>query len=633
MAGLVWPVLEAGDTPKGRVRDAYRTGGDIQRTFRRTEDETAAQLMTRLDVLQQALRARLTQQLTDFQRFNLTSLLADVDRMVADAQADIARDARPAFGRANDLGEGAATEPVRALQLNVDAALPGLDQTLVQVTFGNAVDLLTAPMQQFTTDVKAALRRVALAGDQKFEQIQRLQASIAGAGFDNAQYRAERIMRTELGRVFNMATFTKLVGLSAQFPFLKKAWRATPGSRTRKGHAEAGAKYARGQGIPIAQLFQVNVYDERPGKAAKLIGVAQLRFPIDPETFPAGRIAAGATIQCRCNAFVDIDVAAYSAFARDRVQLALGAPPAAPTVPRLPKPAKARLPKAPKVAKGKTAKALPAPAPVLPKKVGPAGTLVSNAARMNPVVAKSKIADGLALIDKVHGDGPLPVIPVTNMPSKGSEAHYASTGTGRPLELAFGMKMRKQAPMMGTAHEVGHFLDHAGLGSMGGFASDGVARPEAREPMKAVMEALKTTRTSRNMGQYREAIGAATGGVRPADLDVTGLPAVDPRHLRMVRYLNQRDESFARAYAQYVATRSQDPAALKELRNLQRAGESFANRTVAPGASYGYKGFSDQAAGQTPAGAWQLPWAWQDDEFAPVAEAFDRLFEAMGWRK
>lgn len=639
---LIWPepnrVLEAG--PEGPARDAQRAtraSVDVIKDYHRLEQGAAEQLMKRLDTLQMALRQRLTQQITDFRRFNLLQLLADVDRMIADTKAAIASEQERNFQQAGKMGEDAATKPVEALRVRANA-VPGVDAQIVSAAFGNAVDLLTVPMQQFNTEVKAALRRVALAGDGKMEEIQRLQRSIAGAGFDSAQYKAERIMRTELGRVFNQANFAKLLGLSAQFPFLKKGWRATPGNRTRQGHAEAGRTYGRGKGIPIAQRFTINVYDERDKKAPKLIGVAQLRFPIDPDTTPAGRVAAGATIMCRCNAFVDVDVAAYAAHTSKTLgQLHLGAPaPAAPAAaPRVPKPRKPRLPKVPAMGQGVTPAQLPAPVAASPK-VGPAGPKVSAAVQAT-LQAAAKVEAALAEIDKVHGDGVLPRIPAHGSPSRGAEAEYAFKVGGRPVHLAFGRKMMANAPYMGTFHEVGHFLDHAGLGGGGGaHATDGLGTPAARGPMKDLFDALRSTKTSQALRDYRNVIGIATDGLRPGmtQVDGTGLPRPEPRLLALVKYLNGADETFARAYAQYITVKSGNAAALRELRNLQAHSASFTNRTVDTANGYGYKGFSDQAgAAPVTKNSWYTPWVWQDDEFKAVEEAFDRLFAAMGWRK
>ena len=59
----------------------------------------------------------------------------------------------------------------------------------------------------------------------------------------------------------------------------------------------------------------------------------------------------------------------------------------------------------------------------------------------------------------------------------------------------------------------------------------------------------------------------------------------------------------ARSYAQYIATRSQDPAMLKELD-------------------------ASRDPGKTPYYAAQ----WADDDFEPIAEAYDALFAALGVR-
>jgi hypothetical protein len=232
----------------------------------------------------------------------------------------------------------------------------------------------------------------------------------------------------------------------------------------------------------------------------------------------------------------------------------------------------------------------------------------------------------------VHGDGLLPVIPAHGRPTSGAEAHYAFFITGKSKDLAFGRKMMDNAPHTGVFHEVGHFLDHQGLGDGGpGHATEGRATDKAKGPIQDLMDALKKTRTSQALRDYRETLGS----FQPQGLNTAGLPPVDGRLLGMVKYLNTAPETFARAYSQYVAVKSGNKAALRELRNLQGHGASFSNRQ-ADGASYGYRGFSDQA-GAVPITSgrksWNLPWAWQDDEFKDVEAAFDRLFEAMGWRQ
>jgi len=72
-----------------------------------------------------------------------------------------------------------------------------------------------------------------------------------------------------------------------------------------------------------------------------------------------------------------------------------------------------------------------------------------------------------------------------------------------------------------------------------------------------------------------------------------------------VGFLMRAPELWARSYAQYVATRSGD-AILKA--QLAVACERL------PGMPY-------------------YPEQWDDDDFAPIAEAIDELFRGKGWRR
>jgi len=365
------------------ISGAHAAGAAVQADQHKADRNALAELLRHFQTLKRSLMNRLMAGVTDFKRFSLQALLADVDRLLAETEAAIQTAVARDIESAADRGAAAADNPAKAAGIMVAPALPGLDANLVQAGFGNAVDLLTLPMRQFGADVKGGLRRVALAGDNKFEEIQKLRDKIGGAGFDAAQFKAERIIRTEVGRVFNAAQFARMTDLAKTFPFLRKGWRATKDGRTRIGHRQAGATYARGQGIPVADLFTVQVYDERPGKGAKLIGTAKMRFPIDPEATPAGKVAAGATIMCRCNGFTDFSPADLDAYNRQRTALALGGvlPPVPPPVvpPPVVPPAKRVRPPKPTLA----------PKSRLPKPVPPPAVRNMN----DPVQARAALAD------------------------------------------------------------------------------------------------------------------------------------------------------------------------------------------------------------------------------------------------
>ncbi len=618
---LVYPdpdtFLEAsGDSASRRVQAANRAGKDVLADQVRLERDTITQLLKRLQTLQAGLRQRLLAadgSVTDFRRFDLQARLADVDRMIADATADLAKLSERSYAKAAEHGGEHADNPIRAAQLTITQGTPGVSSELVQATFGNTVDLLTQPMQQFATDTKVALRQVALAGDGRFEAIARLRDKIAGAGFDNAQYRAERIIRTELSRVFNMSTYDRMVKLAGEFPFLRKGWRAANDNRTRLGHKEAHRTYARGQGIPMAQRFSINVYDER-GKAPKLIGVALLRFPVDPDGQPAGKLSAGATIMCRCNGFVDFDMKDFAAFTAQKVSLALGKPTPTPPAPKLPAPKapKVKTPKVktPKVKTPKSADVVPTPGPAA--KIGPAGKAVSQGVNYQfmPKTMHEQVKKALAILDSVHGDGNLPLIPAVEMDAiyraKGYQAYYArDKATQTPKELAFNPVSMKTQPNLLVFHETGHFLDHVGFNSDRATMSS-----EDSDLMDGWRKAVRNSQSIKTLEKWKLRDAGTPRGVEASQVD----------------YMLTTREIWARSYAQYIAVKSGNRAALAELRNLQAAGTY---RPVHPDTRFNRQ---PSAAPPDPK-SWDYPWQWTDEDFQPIFEQIDIIMERAGWRK
>lgn len=624
---LLWPdvdrLLEAsGNGPSARIQRSARAAAEIVRDFRRLEGETASQLLARLDRLKRELLAAVGVGLADASPAAIDRLLRDVDRLIAAATTEIlGATARP-FAAAAVLGEQAATQPVRALQVTLPSVFlgRGLDDALARTAEDNTLDLLSPPMRQFASDIRTSIRRVAVAGGQRMEEIQRLQKSIAERGIDQAAFRAERIVRTELGRVFGEATFARLEDLARTFSFLKKAWKATNDRRTRLGHREAGQTYGRGKGIPIAERFQVPVYEERGKAGAKRVGVAALRFPVDPLATPAGRLAAASTILCRCHAVVDVDVARYADFARAQVQVALGgplpppvsAPPApAPVAPTVPAPAP-RVPRPPRVARPRVVPLRPADQSVAQKLQIPRDSKWDVArAAMNAV-------------EQVHGDGPLSRLPLRA--SALSDAYgFVIVRQGYGVkEMGLTSIGFRSHPHMTLWHETGHWLDYMAVakggavhpGRSGGFP---LRAPLARPGATRIADSSAEDLSNRLLDEWRAAVSssqavttmqrwlrepyfvpAANGGSVPN-------PA-RPGHARngFLDELLTGRELFARSYAQWIAIRSQHPTGLEELQRL------IARPTIDPTQPYLRQ--------------------WSEADFAPIARAFDRLFALLGWR-
>jgi hypothetical protein len=196
----------------------------------------------------------------------------------------------------------------------------------------------------------------------------------------------------------------------------------------------------------------------------------------------------------------------------------------------------------------------------------------------------------LALIDAVHGDSDPEVIPVRlSRGTAGMGLYEYSDRTGRPLRLS--VSRHADQPRLTVAHEVGHFLDHQALGSPGRFASVSGRMPAVMDAL-AGSEAVQTLRARR--GHTRVRLLSLDGSVR-----------LHPISSRMVEYLLQPAELFARAYAQFIAVTSGDGPMLQELDEIRRA--------LVSGQVYRRQ--------------------WNDQDFSVVASAIDRVLTRRGWRR
>jgi SPP1 gp7 family putative phage head morphogenesis protein len=229
------------------------------------------------------------------------------------------------------------------------------------------------------------------------------------------------------------------------------------------------------------------------------------------------------------------------------------------------------------VARAITAAAVSVARPVLlPEEVAPAtpnkapvSAALDNRTR-GPV--RHKVATAVALVDKAHDDGVLPAIPVTGKVPGRSNGVYVSRRSGTPVEI--GIKGTGPNPIMTTAHELGHFIDHQALDTAGRFASQ--VSPALAGWRQVVLESAPI-----------QAIRAQL--------------ATSSQSRAYFQYLLAPEEIWARAYAQYIATRTGDVAMLAELqamRALPRLGPML---------------------------------QWTAEEFAPIAREIDTLFKTKGW--
>lgn len=230
----------------------------------------------------------------------------------------------------------------------------------------------------------------------------------------------------------------------------------------------------------------------------------------------------------------------------------------------------------------------------------------ANVAHAHPdEEVQARIDATLASIDSVHKvtrepdeyvpTGPFPFLVYTM--EDGSQGSYGSALTEhRTLTPVFiRLEPGSTRPEVTTAHEWGHFIDQQFFGMGMNWGSTVADLNPAQHVLGPIMEALDQTP---EIQQIRSHIG------HDLTLNVTvngerkeiNLLDYEDYHL----YLLRPHEQFARAYAQWIALRSLNRPMMEQI---------------------------DSEAG----GTLMSPTQWTRGNFAPVAQAFDAVFERMGW--
>jgi len=140
-------------------------------------------------------------------------------------------------------------------------------------------------MRSVWTELGAALRnivrRAALGITDPFKAMTMLAKLIRDPKtFGRAFWRAETIVRTEVGRTFSIASQSELERGAKAGVKVRKWWLTAQDERVRETHRQAGDDYGQGAAIPWDQAF--------------MVGGEPLMYPVDPNG------SAEETINCRC---------------------------------------------------------------------------------------------------------------------------------------------------------------------------------------------------------------------------------------------------------------------------------------------------------------------------------------------
>lgn len=214
----------------------------------------------------------------------------------------------------------------------------------------------------------------------------------------------------------------------------------------------------------------------------------------------------------------------------------------------------------------------------------PAGFPVGRALFIRPGIANDDLREAVTAINRVHGDGVLPRVALSYTQElidseSGSADGRMAVGLDAGGQLiARSIQIRSNAPnrQFVVLHEIGHVLNLNGL--PGPYFSSR-RHPVLREWRRAVV----SSRAVQELERLAEA----------ADL-------ADRNHARR---LSDVTELWARSYAQFVSTRSENDVLRRSLIALR---ERF------PDTLY-----------------W--PRQWDDDDFALIEVSIGELFRGQGW--
>jgi hypothetical protein len=236
---------------------------------------------------------------------------------------------------------------------------------------------------------------------------------------------------------------------------------------------------------------------------------------------------------------------------------------------------------------------------------GQAGMDTANSRPMSyfliPPTGNKRVVDvvnnAIAALDQVHGIDTLTRrIPIKiNSTTVASAQIVRNRSTGQILQINVSrVGNLNESDVM---HEVGHAIYFTHFVDRAGKITD-----EVKPILKAIVDsqAYKNVSSAPNVihNKYRNRLGQ--------EVD-QAIETIDHK-----MYLKSNAETFARAYAQWVATKSKNKSALKLIK------------------SYAFSEPYTLIMGEKTT-EWRLQSQWAPDDFKPIAKEFDKLFKARGW--
>lgn len=263
------------------------TDAESERAFKKTvteivrgrtalQQDTRAEIVRLLNEAQAQIRTILAGQPTDYQRWSLPQLSAEITRTLTEFGDAAGAKISTAAGDAWTLGQALADKPIAAAGIRVAGILPMLDTRQLMAMRAFMTDRIKDIGLAAANKINAQMGLVVIGAQTPSDAIGGVRAILG----EPSRARATTIVRTELSRAFAVAAQNRLAQQAALVKGLRKKWR-----RSQKNHPRPHHALADGQVQEVGDPYVLHP-----------LGRPQVRmmFPHDPAA------TASETINCGC---------------------------------------------------------------------------------------------------------------------------------------------------------------------------------------------------------------------------------------------------------------------------------------------------------------------------------------------
>lgn len=217
---------------------------------------TRDDLVRLLTEASRAIAAQIAAQPTDYQRWSLPRLGAEVRQTLTQFGEQGGARASSAIGESWELGENLVDAPLEAAGARaVVGTLGRIDTRQLQAMRVFMVDRIKDVGLEAANKISAELGLVVIGARSSNDAI-RTVMQILG---ENSRARATTIVRTELGRAYSAATQLRMEQAAERLPGMQKQWR-----RSGKHHPRLHHDLADGQVVDVDQPFVLRPLGRAP---------------------------------------------------------------------------------------------------------------------------------------------------------------------------------------------------------------------------------------------------------------------------------------------------------------------------------------------------------------------------------